>query len=159
MEKKIIKKLLIIIMITTILAADFFVLGSGLVAYAAQANNEIKGYPNIHFSTYLKKGDKETKQIEKSIKDKELKLYARIGVNNDVDCLEDIQIKLKDNFAIISSNKGTIEDNTVKIDYIGAGTSVEVELNIEPILSNTISADMLLKTNIELNAFGSFVIN
>ena len=44
------------------------------------------------------------------------------------------------------------EENTVKLDYIASGSSVEVELNIEPIFSNKISADMSLKTNIELSA-------
>jgi len=152
MKRKIIEKLLVIIMITTILAADFFVLGSGLITYAIQANNEIEGYPNIYFSTYFKEGENETKEITESIKNKNLKLYTKIGVNNDVDYLEDIQIKLGNNFNIISSNKGTREGNIVKLDYIGAGNSVEIELEIEPILSDKISADMILKTNIELNA-------
>ena len=152
MEKKMIKKLLAVMMIITILATDFFVLGSSLKTYAAQATNEIEGYPNIYFSTYFKEGENEVKQIEKSVKDKELKLYAKIGVNSDVDCLEDIQIQLKDNFDIISTNKGTIEGNTVKLNYIAAGSTVEVELGIEPRLSNKISADMLFKANIELSA-------
>ena len=153
MEKKMIKKLLAVVMIITILATDFFVLGSSLITYATQVTNEIEGYPNIHFSTYFKDGENDVKEINKSIKDKELKLYAKIGVNSDVDCLEDIQLKLTDNnFNIISSNKGTVEENTVKLDYIAAGSLVEIELDIEPILSNKISADMLLKTNIELNA-------
>ena len=153
MEKKIIKKLLAVMMIITILATDFFVLGSSLVTYATQVTNEIEGYPNIHFSTYFKEEENEVKQINKSIKDKELKLYAKIGVNSDVDCLEDIQIKLNgNNFNIISSNKGTVEENTVKLDYIAAGSTVEIELNIEPIFSDKISVDMLLKAKTELNA-------
>lgn len=153
MEKKMIKKLLAVMMIITILAADFFTLGSSLITYATQVTNEIEGYPNIHFSTYFKEGENEIKQINKSIKDRELKLYAKIGVNSDVDCLEDIEIKLNDNnFNIISSNKGTVEGNTVKLDYIAAGSLAEFELNIEPVFANKISADMLLKTEIELNA-------
>lgn len=153
MEKKMIKKLLAVMMIITILATDFFTLGSSLITYATQVTNEIVGYPNVHFSTYFKEGENETKQINKSVKEKELKLYAKIGVNSDVDCLEDIQIKLNDNnFNIISSNKGTLEENTVKLDYIAAGSLVELELNIEPVFANKILADMLLKTEIELNA-------
>lgn len=153
MEKKITKKLLAVIMIITILATDFFVLGSGLITYATQVTNEIVGYSNIHFSTYFKEGENEVKQINKSVKDKELKLYVKIGVNSDVDYLEDIQIKLKDNnFNIISSNKGTVEDNTVKLDYIASGSLAELELNIVPVFNNKISANMLLKAEIELNA-------
>lgn len=152
MENKMIKKLLVVMTIITLLATDFFVLGSSLITYATQLTNEIKGYPNIHFSTYFKE-ENEVKQINKSIKDKELKLYAKIGVNSDVDCLEDIQIKLKDdNFNIISSNKGTVEGNTVKLDYIAAGSLVEIELDIEPVFANKISSEMILKAEIELNA-------
>ena len=32
-------------------------MGSNLKIYAAQATNEIEGYPNIHFSTYFKEGE------------------------------------------------------------------------------------------------------
>ena len=153
MKNKIIKKIIALIVIIMILATDFFVLGSNLITYATQVTNEIEGYPNIYFSTYFKEGEKEVKQINKRVKDKEIKLYAKVGVNSDVDCLEDIQIKLKNNnFNIISANKGTLEENTIKLDYIAAGTSVEIELDMEPIMSNKISADMLLKTEIELNA-------
>ena len=142
MEKKVIKKLLAVIMIITILATDFYVLGSNLKTYATQVTNEIEGYPNIHFSTYFKEGENETKQINKSIKEKQIKLYAKIGVNSDVDYLEDIQIKLKDNFKIISTNKGRVENNTVKLEYIAASSFVEIELNIEPVMSKKISAEM-----------------
>ena len=153
MEKKTIKKLLAVMMIITILATDFFVLGTSLLTYATQVTNEIEGYQNIHFSTYFKDEEKTTKQVVKSVKDKELKLYAKIGVNSDVDYLENIQLKLsEENFKIISSNKGIVEENTVKLDYIAAGSLVEIELDIEPIFSNRVPADMLLKTNIELNA-------
>ena len=143
MEKKLIKNVVVLMMIITILATDFFVLGSSLITYAAQVTNEIEGYPNIHFSTYFKEGEKEIKEINKSIKDKELKLYAKIGVNSDVDCLENIQINLnQNNFNLISSNKGSIDGNTVTIEFIAAGSSVEVELGIEPILNDKISANL-----------------
>ena len=135
MNKKVIKKLLAVIMIVTILATDFYVLGSSIITYAANSSNEMEGYPNIYFSTYFKKEENETKQISKSIKENDLKLYAKIGVNSDVDYLEDIQIKLKeDDFKIVSSNKGTLEGNTVNLEYITAGSMVEVELGIEPIV-------------------------
>lgn len=153
MEKKIIKKLLAVMMIITILATDFFVLGSSLKTYATQITNEIEGYPNIHFSTYFKEGENEIKEINKSVKDNKVKLYAKIGVNSDVDYLEDIKLNLKSgNFNIIASNKGTVNGNAINLDYIAAGSMVEIELDIEPVLSDKISADMILKTNIELNA-------
>ena len=115
MEKKMLKKLVALIAVITILSTDFFMLGTSLLTYATHVTNEIEGYPNIHFSTYFKDGENETKEITKSIKEKNIKIYAKIGINSDVDYLENVQIKLvNNNFNILSSNKGTLDGNTVK---------------------------------------------
>ena len=153
MEKKMLKKLVALIAVITILSTDFFMLGTSLLTYATHVTNEIEGYPNIHFSTYFKDGENETKEITKSIKEKNIKIYAKIGINSDVDYLENVQIKLvNNNFNILSSNKGTLDGNTVKLDYIAAGSSTEIELNIEPIFEDKIASDMILKPRIEMSA-------
>ena len=147
------KKLVALIAVITIISTDFFMLGTSLLTYATQVTNEIEGYPNIHFSTYFKDGENETKEITKSIKEKNIKIYAKIGINSDVDYLENVQIKLvNNNFNILSSNKGTLDGNTVKLDYIAAGSSTEIELNIEPIFEDKIASDMILKPRIEMSA-------
>ena len=76
MEKQIIKKVLAILMIITLMSADFFVLGSNLISYAAESNN-LTNNKNIEFSTYFKdsKGEK-VEKLETSIKTEDLKLYA-----------------------------------------------------------------------------------
>jgi len=150
MEKTITKKLLVILMIITILLADFYVLGSNLITYAVQSTSVVEGFENIKFSTYFENGESE---IEKSINSGNLKLYAKIQLDGEDGCLEDIKVKLNDsNFNIKSADKGTVEGNVVKLDYIGAGTSVEIELEIEPITYYKVLADMKYSTDVELEA-------
>jgi len=150
MEKTITNKLLVILMIITILLADFYVLGSNLITYAVQSTSVVEGFENIKFSTYFENGESEK---EKSINSGNLKLYAKIQLDGEDGCLEDIKVKLNDsNFNIKSADKGTVEGNVVKLDYIGAGTSVEIELEIEPITYYKVLADMKYSTDVELEA-------
>ena len=83
MERKKQKTLLVILMIVTILATDFFVLSSGIKTYASQLNGETNN-PNIEFSTYFKEGENRVDSIEKSIKAEDVRLYAEIKVKKEV---------------------------------------------------------------------------
>ena len=53
MKKKVLKKILAILMILMVISTDFFVLGSNLVSYAAEANGTTNN-KNISFSAYFK---------------------------------------------------------------------------------------------------------
>ena len=68
MEKKIIKKILAILTVIMLMSTDFFVLGSGLISYAAEIENSTNN-ENIEFSTYFKneKGEK-VSTLQTSIK-------------------------------------------------------------------------------------------
>lgn len=146
MDKKIFKKILALLTIIMIIATDFFVLGSNLISYAAtlddSTNNE-----NIEFSVYFK-NDSGTRvdSFSKSIKNENLKMYAEIKVKNEgyfngnIE-LQDSNFKIKSN--ILSSDIASIEGNKVELKQINAGNTVEIELDIEPIISETIAADML----------------
>lgn len=159
MEKKIIKKILAILTIIMLMSTDFFVLGSGLISYAAEIENSTNN-ENIEFSTYFKneKGEK-VSTLQTSIKSENLKLYAEIAVKNDGYLNGALELKnsnfnIKNN--ILSDAISSIEGNKVNLKQINAGTTVVVELDIEPIISDTMSADMLLKAS-DLELTGTYM--
>ena len=155
MDKKIVKKLLSLLMIITILATDFYVLGSSLITYAAQQLNSETNNSNIQFSAYFKNGSGEkTDSIEKSIKSDDLKLYAEIKVKEEGFFKGTVEI-LNSNFNIKNNNVTSnlenkiesIEGNKVNLKQINAGEKVEIELDIEPIISDKITTDLLSKVS------------
>lgn len=149
MEKKMVKKLVALLIIVTILATDFFALGSNLITYAVQINSETNN-SNIEFSAYFKNGSTRVDSTENSIKVEDLRLYAEIKVKNEGYFNGVIEI-LNSNFniknEILSSAIASIEGNRVTLKQINAGNVVEVELGIEPIISEKISKDLLSKTS------------
>ena len=76
MKKKVLKKILAILMILMVISTDFFVLGSNLVSYAAEANGTTNN-KNISFSAYFKnEKDEKVESLSASIKNENLKMYA-----------------------------------------------------------------------------------
>ena len=141
MERKILKKLLVIILIIMLTATDFFWLGSGIISYAANSDNSTNN-ENIEFSTYFKneKGEK-IDTLTESIKKQDLKLYAQITVKNEGYFNGSIEIvnsnfNIKNN--ILSDSILSIEGNKVNLNQINAGSTVEIELDIEPIVSDKV---------------------
>lgn len=153
MEKKLFKKMLAILMIIMVVATDFFVLGSNLISYAASGgttNNE-----NIEFSAYFK--DEEGNKINntlQSIKKSDLKMYVEIKVNkegyfNGSIELQDSNFKLKNN--ILSEHISSIEGNKVNLKQINSGSTIEIELDIEPVTEETVRADLMnMETTVKL---------
>ena len=149
MEKKLLKKILVILTIVMIISTDFFVLGTNLISYAVNldsaTNNE-----NIEFSVYFKDENGErVDKTTKSIKDENLKLYAEIKVKNEGYFTNGI-IEVQDsNFNIknekLSNEITNIENNKIYLNQINAGSTVEIELNIEPKTLENINPDMLTK--------------
>ena len=146
MEKKVLKKIIALLMIITIMATDFFVLGSNLISYAATLDGSTNN-DNIEFSVYFKnENGTRVDNINESIKKEDLKLYAEIKVKNEgyfngsIE-LQESNFKIKNN--ILSSDISNIEENKVNLKQINAGATVEIELDIEPVISETIKADEL----------------
>ena len=146
MEKKLLKKIIALLMIITIMATDFFVLGSNLISYAATLDGSTNN-DNIEFSVYFKnENGTRVDNINESIKKEDLKLYAEIKVKNEgyfngsIE-LQESNFKIKNN--ILSSDISNIEENKVNLKQINAGATVEIELDIEPVISETIKADEL----------------
>ena len=70
MEKRALKKILVILMILMIISTDFFVLGSNLVSYAVENNNATNN-KNIEFSAYFKDSNgKKQKNCQQVLKQK-----------------------------------------------------------------------------------------
>ena len=160
MERKMMKKILAILMIITIMSADFFILGSNLISYAAESNN-LTNNKNIEFSTYFKndKGDK-IEKLETSIKAENLKLFAEIKVKNEgyltngILELQNSNFKIKD--TILSDYIANIEENKVTLKQINAGTTVTIELNIEPSIGDTLTQETLLQAS-DLKLTGTYM--
>lgn len=149
MERKFLKKLLVILIIFMLMATDFALLGTNLISYAvidSSTNNA-----NIEYSTYFKdeKG-KRVDSIVKGLKEEGIKIYAEIKVKNEGYFNGAIEItnsnfNIKNN--ILSNYISSIEGNKVNLKQINAGETVEIELEIEPIKSDKIEADMLSKAS------------
>ena len=151
MEKKMIKKILAVLMIIMIISTDFFVLGSNLISYAAESDS-ITNNKNIEFSAYFKnaKGEK-IDTLQTSIKAENLKLYAEITVKNE-GYLSDAVLELSNNNFniknnILSDSIASIDENKVTLKQINAGTTVVIELDIEPAIGDTLTEEMLLKAS------------
>ena len=154
MKKKIFKKLLAIITIMMIISTDFFVLGSNLISYAEDIDVSTNN-SNIEFSVYFKDDSgKKVNSLSKSIRSNNMKLYAQIQVKNEgyfngTIEIENSNFNIKNN--ILSNFVSKIENNKVTLKQINAGSTVEIELDIEPIVSDKISIQSLTqKSNIRL---------
>lgn len=144
MEKKLLKKLLIVLMIVMLMSTDFLVLGANLISYASTTDNATNN-KNIEFSTYFKneKGER-VQSLSENINKSDLKLYAEVEVkeegyfNGSIE-LENSNFNIRNE--ILSSEISKIEGNTVTLKQINAGSKVEIELAIEPIISEKMSLD------------------
>ena len=139
MQRTITKKLLASLMIIIILATDFFVLGSNLIAYATDK-------ADIEFSAYFEEGKNE---ISPSIKSDNLSLFVKVKINGD-GYLSGGKINIPtSNFnikqEILPSNTyiEKIEGNTVYLKQINEGEVAVIELKVEPKISEKINIDML----------------
>jgi len=150
MEKRIIKKLLAIFLIITLLATDFFVLGSGLITYASETS------PKVEIDIYFQDAsDNKIYQIDESILVEELELYAEIKVNEGNYLKNGATIQFENgNFNIISTDKGELNENKITLKEIINGNKI-IKLGIEPIISDKMPANMSLKEKIKLT--GTYV--
>ena len=162
MEKRTKKMLLTILMIISVLTTDFYVLGSGIITYAAQLNTETNN-TNIEFTAFFKKGENRVDSIEESIKSDDVRLYAEIKVKNEGYLTEGTVIEIENsNFnlksEILSSNThiNAIEGNKVYLKQINNDETIEIELGIEPIKSDNLDADFLTKIS-TVKIIGTYV--
>ena len=159
MENKILKKLVIVMIIVTLIAADFLMLGKSITSYASSidisTNNE-----NIDFSVYFKnaEGDR-IDSVEENINRGDLKLYAEVAVKNEGYFNGTIEIQ-ESNFniknEILSNAISKIEGNKIMLNQINAGSKVEMELAIDPIKADEIEVEQLTK-NAKVKLTGTYM--
>lgn len=162
MERKKRKMLLTILAIILILSTDFFALASGINTYASEISSETNN-ENVEISAYFKEGENQVDSIEKSLKDKDVKLYVGIKVKNEgylkegtIIELENSNFNIKDEILPSNTYINSIEGNKVNLKQINNGEKVEIELSIEPVISNKITVDFLSKTS-TVKVLGTYV--
>ena len=144
MRKEIIRRIFAIIAIFTMLVTDFAPIGTGLISYAADLNKSTNN-TNIEFSAYFKNEEGE-KVSEITTNVQELKMYAEITVKNEGyfnGALELTEGNFNFKNQIQSDGISKIEGNKITLNQINAGNTVEIEIGIIPINSDTIQESQL----------------
>ena len=153
-EGNLIKKFCAILMIISLLVSDFIFVGTSLVSYAIDAVTTTSS--NVEFTAYfLDSNQAKTDKIQKNIDDGETKLYVDVSVKkegyfNGQITLNNGNFDLKQE--VTSSHVKSIQDNTVTLNQINAGSTITVELGIMP---KTTEAILNTKTDVKL--LGSYV--
>ena len=146
MERKILEKMLVTILIITLVATDFFMLGANLVSYAADSSKSTNNN-NIEFSTYFKNAEgKRVDTTNGDINDENIKMYAEIAVKKEGYFNGAIELSEGNfNFKNISSNKkvNNIQENKITLNQINAGDTVEIEIGIDPLKTEQMDLSQL----------------
>ncbi|MCI8273786.1 MAG: hypothetical protein HFJ55_06895 [Clostridia bacterium] len=159
MEKTFFKRIIALLTVIVIMAADFVILGTNLISYATTFDS-LTNNPNVEFSAYFKTEEgTRVDNISKSIKSNGMKLYAEIKVNkegyfNGSIELQESNFKLKSN--VLSDRIASIEGNKINLKQINAGETVEIEVDIEPIVEDKIAVDMMSKES-TINLAGQYM--
>ena len=147
-ESDITKKIVAMLLIIALTMMDFIVLSSEIISYAADimtldtaTNNK-----NVTFDTYFKDGNDNVVSSKSESIDTETSLYIRISVKNDGYFNGAITLE-KSNFIIrneiLSEAINKIDENTVTLNQINSGETVEFELKIKPLKEETINSGLL----------------
>lgn len=150
MKNKVLKVAIVMLLIITMTMSDFLLVGMNIVQALGNSDNSTN-HDNVKFTTYFKTEEKEVSQKEYQIDDNEMKLYMEVAVENEgyfdgVITLKDSNFKLKQNKLSDSITK--IEGNTITLNRVRAGNTVEIEVGIEPIIEDSYGKDMLHKESV-----------
>lgn len=146
MKNKVLSKILALMIILMLISTDFCILGFNLISYAEDIDS-VTNNNNIGFSVYFKDDSgKKVSNIAKSIKNENIKLYVQIQVKNEgyfngKIVIENSNFNVKSNST--SSYISKIENNTIMLNQINADSTVEIELEIEPKVSDKVSIQSL----------------
>jgi len=159
MKNKVLKSIIATMLIIVIAMADFMLLGINLVTYASKSIDDSTSNDNIKFAAYFKLNDNETPQIEYEMNKSDMKLYIKVGVENEgyfdgVITLENSNFKLKQ--AVSNSLVNKIEGNTITLNRVRAGNTTEIELGIEPVKDEDYQQNNLSKQSM-ISLTGQYV--
>ena len=153
MKSKVLKCMVAILLIIVLTMADVIFLGKNLMTYALENVDNATNHSNVKFAAYFKDGEEEVTQSEYEMSSTEIKLYLKVEVKND-GYLENAKITLRDsNFKIkqrenISEYVSEVKENTITLNRVTAGNSAVIEIEIEPVIEEKYSDDMLDKESI-----------
>lgn len=117
MKNKIFKMSIILVMILTMTMTNFIFVGASLISYAT--DDISTNHKNVEFEAYFKEGEKDV-------------LYLRVNVNKEGYFNGNIQL-VDSNFKLKESNSeyvNKIENNTITLNQINAGTTAEIEIEV-----------------------------
>lgn len=158
MNKKILKTITILMLITTLTMANFVLICADAVSIAADAINadEATNNKNVDFAAYFKnESGEQVDSIDAKMNAEDLKLYFKISVKqeglfNGNIVLSDANFKFKPEFTDTSISK--IEDNKIYLNQINAGETKEIEVGIQLLVDSNFDLSLInrqSKLNIE----------
>lgn len=151
MKNKKLKAILATALIITLTIADFMILGMNLITYAMESVSNVTAIDNVKFAAFFKEGENITSQTQYEMTNTEMKLYLKVSVENEgyfegKISLGDSNFKFKEQE--IPESIGKINGDTITLNRIRTGNIVEIEVEIEPIITESYSEEMLSKESI-----------
>ena len=152
MKSKVLKILVVMLLVITLTATNFILVGSSLISYAQ--DSIATNHQNVEFQAYFK--DKEGKKVAtlgESVTEEEIFLYLQIGVKREGYLNGQITIN-NSNFKLVDSDSSyinKIEGNTIYLNQINVGMAEEIKVKIKPMLKEEYTVGLLnMPTTIEL---------
>ena len=146
MKNKIFKICVILVMIATMTMTNFIFVGNSLISYALDSNNNTNNN-NIEFNVYFKneQGEK-VSNLDMIANHPENTLYVYLNVKQEGYFNGTIHLEEGANFQLVGADNQyveSVENNTIKLYNVTAGTSIEIPVKIKPIKEETYSIGLL----------------
>lgn len=137
MKNKILKIVTVMLLLMALTMTNFIYVGAGLISYAASSKQT--NHQNVEFDAKIKDNNKLSIQVD----------VKNEGYFNGTITLADSNFKLKQ---LENTYIQKIEDNTITLNQINAGTSALIEIEIEPVEEEQYNAGLLdVQTKVSLN--------
>lgn len=159
MRGRILKKSLAVMLLITMLLADFLVLGMNIVSYAVELISATN-HDNVNFTAYFKNTEgQKVYSLEKATNSEDIRLYMDVTVSKEGYFNGKIELG-NANFAIkdvVQNNAiSKVENNSIYLNQINSGESVQIEVIVEPKVEEKIDLS-LLNMESSLNISGTYV--
>ena len=155
MKSKVFKISVVLAIILTMTMANFIFVGSSLISYALDSNNNTNNN-NVEFNVYFKdeKGE-HVSDLDRVPSNRDTMLYMYLNVKQEGYLNGSISLEEQTNFKLVESDNQyveKVENNTVQLYNITAGSSVEIPIKIEPIQEENYRVGLLdVESKITLN--------
>ncbi len=146
MKNKVFKISVVLVIILTMTMTNFIFVGSSLISYALD-NNSNTNNNNVEFNVYFKneKGE-HVSDLDMVPSKQDTMLYMYLNVKQEGYFNGSISLDGETNFKLVESDNQyveKVENNTVKLYNISAGSSIEIPIKIEPIQRETYGVGLL----------------